>query len=227
MTNIAGPGASVPGDMICGFCKKPVAGQFYRTMNRFACESCAQQAREVIDRNSVTPESFAKAVGVGLLVALGCGLAWAAIIHITNFEIGIVASFIGVAVAKAIVKVSGKRRGPAMQWLAAVLSIVGVFGGKVMLIAWQIVDELNKRGTPADPARVLDILVNVVTHHASEVFRGFDLLWAGIAVYAAWRLCKALPLTLAGPYPLPARTDDTLQFHTIEPAAQPAAPEQT
>jgi hypothetical protein len=58
------------------------------------------------------------------------------------------------------------------------------------------------------------------------VFNGFDLLWMGIAVYAAWRICRAPIINIAGPFPISPRRNDGLQFHTVEPVAPPAPPEQ-
>ena len=102
LSTMAGFSGQVPANLQCGFCKKPIQNQFYRTMNRFACGKCAGEVQTVIDRNSLAAGPFANAAIAGLAVALACGAVWAGIVHSTHFEIGIVASFIGVAVAKAI-----------------------------------------------------------------------------------------------------------------------------
>ncbi len=226
--NLTTPGTGfsgeVPADLACGFCKKSIQGEFYRALNRFTCPACAGQLQNVIDRNAFSPEPFAKAAGAGLAVGLACAAAWAAIVQITHFEVGIVASLIGYAVGKAVFTASGKRRGRALPWLAAILSVVGIVGGKVMLVAWQFVEVLNQRGIPINPLGVTRIVMSYVVNNPTKVFSGFDLLWIAFAVYAAWKLCQAPPITIAGPYPHTPPRGPALQFHTIEPATPLAAP---
>jgi hypothetical protein len=206
----------VPAGLQCGFCKQPVENAFYRTLNRFACQRCAMQVKGVIDRNVAHPVGLLRASGAGLLAAALCAAVWAAIVHITNYEIGIVASFIGVAVGKAVFNASGKRRGTPYQIVAAILSALGVLGGKTVLLGWLVSDRLAADHIDASPLRVATMALKFVVRDPSKVFGGFDLLWTGIAIYAAWRICKAPPITIAGPFPLPAPTVAPLQFDTVE-----------
>jgi len=212
----------VPADLKCGFCQKPVQGEYYRTLNRFACTACAGQVQGVIDRNILPPPSFVRAATAGLLVSLTCAAAWAVIGHATHHEIGYVAWLSSIAVAKAVSAAAGKRRGTALQWLAAGLSVVGIIGGKIALAVWFTLDHYGKAVTLANAAAILQ---HAPIKDLMTLFGGYDLLWLGIAVYAAFRICKAPPITLAGPYPLVPQ-DAGLQFETIEPVT-PAAPEQS
>jgi hypothetical protein len=214
-------GGGPPADLRCGFCKNPVTGVYYRTRNRFACGPCVEKARGMLARNVFTPESFIPAGVAGLVVGLGCAVAWAVIVHVTNFEIGIIASFIGYAVGRAVFAASGKRRGLALQWLAGALSVVGIVGGKLMLVGWAVVDQYNQRNIAPTPAKVTTALIYLLTVHPTLVFSVFDLLWTGIAVYAAVRLCKAPRITIAGPYQMPTKSPGDLQFETMEPAVPP------
>ena len=225
VSTAAGTGGDVPADLKCGFCKKPIQGEFYRALTRFACTTCAAQAKAALDKNVMTTELLVRAGGAGLLVGLGCAVVWAVIVHVSQFEIGIVASLIGFAVAKAMLVVTGKRRGAALQWLAVVLSVIGVACGKLMLLAWQVVDYLNSQSIPVTPRLVLHIVSSMVSNEPTSVFRGFDLLWMGIAAFAAFRLCKAPKITIAGPFPYTQPGPD-LQFHTVEPAEPPPAPQE-
>ncbi len=220
------PGSNVPVDLKCGFCQTPVEGVYYRTLNKFACINCAAQVKNVIDHNIMTPKYYAQAGGAGLLTGLGCAVAWAVIVHVTKLEIGIVASLIGYAVGRAVFMASGKRRGVALQWLAAVLSVLGIVGGKLMLLGWRIADLLPQNGIPVTTDNVVQNMMDVLKNNPSVVFNGFDIIWIALAVLAAFRICKSPPITIAGPYPHtpPAQTD--LQFHTVEPAMPPSIAEQ-
>jgi hypothetical protein len=202
----------VPANLTCGFCKRPVQQQFYRTLNRFACGNCAAQVNAVIAKNSVTPASFLAGAGAGLLAALAGGAAWAAVVHVTNFNIGIIAAFIGVGVGKTVHFASGKRRNVSLQWLCVVLSILGVAVGKVGIVCWAIVDQLKNEGAAITVQNIWYGLQQNVNAFKDP----FDLVWMGIAAYAAFRLCKPRNISLAGPYTY-APTGSSLQFNTVEP----------
>jgi hypothetical protein len=222
----------VPANLQCGFCKQPVQNAFYRTLNRFACQKCAMQIKGVIDKNVAHPAGLVQAGSAGLLAAIGCAAVWAAIVHITNYEIGIVASFIGVAVGKAVFIASGRRRGTPYQIVAGVLSAVGVLGGKIVLFGWQVYDYVVQKNIDASALRITKAIAQSVVNNPTDIFGGFDLLWTAFAVYAAWRICKAPPISIAGPFPLPAPSAAPLQFDTVEPnqeaeAAEEELPEET
>jgi hypothetical protein len=210
----------VPANLQCGFCKQPVQTAFYRTLNRFACQKCAMQVKGVIDKNVAHPVGLLRGGLAGLLVAVVCAVVWAAIVHTSGYAIGIVASFIGVGVGKAVFLGSGKRRGTPYQIVAAVLSALGVLGGKLMLIPFEVYDLLIEKHLDSSTLHIVRVSARVLAHlnanRLSEIFGGFDLLWAGIAIYAGWRICKALPITIAGPFPVPAPAAAPLQFDTVE-----------
>ncbi len=206
----------VPANLQCGFCKAPIQGAFYRTFNRFACENCVKQISGVIEKNVAVPGPLLKASAAGLVVAAVCAAAWAAIVQITHYQIGIVASFIGVAVGKAVFIASDKRRGHAYQVIAALFSVVGILGGKLLLTGWQVADELSRQNLAATPIQIVRIVIKFTENDPSAVFNAFDLLWVGIAVYAAWRICKAPQITVAGPFPLNPTSTNPMQFDTVE-----------
>jgi vacuolar-type H+-ATPase subunit I/STV1 len=146
---------------------------------------------------------------------------WAVTVHVTNWNIGYLAFFIGYAVGKVVHWASGKRRGATLQWLAAFLAGIGVAAGKIGIVVWAIVDALHANGEEVTPQRVLQLIQD----HARSVASPFDLVWIGFAAYAAWRMCRAVNVTMAGPFAYePAASP--LQFHTVEPLKEipPATP---
>ncbi|MBV8782475.1 MAG: hypothetical protein JO353_13850 [Phycisphaerae bacterium] len=213
----------LPAGLRCGFCNRPIEGQFFRTFKRFACVHCAAQAQDLIRRNAFDPAAFALGAAAGLLVAVVSAIAWAGIVAATQWEIGIVASFIGVLVGKAVYIASGQRRGIAYQWLCVVLSVLGVAGGKVALAGWALHNAAVAQNASLTPIQLLRGTFYFVTHDPQDVFRAFDLVWIGIAVYAAWRICRPLPIVIAGPYAYTSvAATGGLQFQTVEPASTPA-----
>jgi hypothetical protein len=189
-----------------------VQQQFYRTLNRFACSNCAAQVNTVIAKNSVTPESFLVGAGAGLVAAIAGGAVWAAVVHISNWNIGILAAFIGVGVGKAVHFASGKRRNVALQWLCAVLAVIGVAIGKLGIVGWAIADRLTANGETVSIPNVIVVLLRNI----GSIGEPFDLVWMGIAAYAAFRLCKPAAISMAGPYAY-TPSGASLQFNTVEP----------
>jgi hypothetical protein len=175
----------------------------------------------LIERNAIAPASFVVAAVAGLVAALAGGAAWAVTVHITHWNIGYLAFGIGYVVGKAVHLASGKRRGPALQWLAAILGGIGVVAGKIGIVAWEIVDFLQTNGEAVTLPRVLQL----IQENARDFASPFDLVWIGFAAYAAWRMCKAFNIAIAGPFAYePSATP--LQFHTVEPLNKipPATP---
>jgi len=202
----------VPANLTCGFCKRPVQKQFYRTLNRFACTNCAAQVNTVIAKNSVTPESFLAGAGAGILAAIAGGAAWAAVVVITHWNIGILAAFIGVGVGKSVHFASGKRRNVALQWLCVALAVFGVAIGKFGIVGWEIMDRLTTDGKAVSIPKIIFVLLENI----GNIWQPFDLVWMGIAAYAAFRLCKPAAISMAGPYAY-TPSGSSLQFNTVEP----------
>jgi hypothetical protein len=221
---VAAFAGQVPADLKCGFCRNPVQGVFYRTLSRFACAKCAGQVSGVVARNTITTDALLMAAAAGLATAIVCAIAWAVITDATHYELGIVASLIGYAVGKAVFAGAGKRRGRALQVLAVVLSLVGVLGGKFGLLGMQISRLLKQHGQEASFGHIATVLMKAMLTAPGDLFNAFDLVWIGIAVYAAWRLLQLPRITIAGPYAYQPAGGGDLQFQTVEPAQTPDAP---
>jgi hypothetical protein len=214
----------VPPNLTCGFCRRPVQDVFYRAASRFACGSCAARVQAIGDRNVITRQALLMGAVAGTATAAVGAAAWAIITDSTHMELGIVASLIGFAVAKAIFTAAGKRRGRALQVLAVALSLAGILGGKFVLFGMQINRALTQLGQHFDLGRILSVLVGEIQKHPGNLFDPFDLVWIGIAVYAAWRLLALPQISVAGPYAYKPADGGDLQFQTLEPALTPAPP---
>jgi hypothetical protein len=199
-----------------------VQGQFYRAANRFTCDNCAAQIQRAVGQNSVGPAKVLAAGVAGLATALAGGAVWAVTVHVTHWNIGYLAFFIGYAVGKVVHQVTGKGRGATLQWLGAILAGIGVEAGKVGLIVWGIVDALRGNGDPVTVGNVMQMIrLNV------EAFKQpFDLIWIAFAAYAAWRMCKPANISIAGPYQYKSAgaSGGGLQFDIVEPMQPPGNP---
>ncbi len=87
--------------------------------------------------DSLTPSSTL----VGLLAACAGALVWAAVSYFTGYEVGYVAWAIGGLVGLATVKFGG--RGVACAGVAAVLTVAGIAGGKLLGTRFVVEKELQ------------------------------------------------------------------------------------
>ena len=217
-TPTAFPG-ELPAGLRCGFCQKPIDGVFYRTLKRFACAQCAAEAEEIARRNEFDAKSFAIAASAGLGAALLFAAAWAAIVHITHWQIGIIAIFMGTGIAKAVRAASKRRGGIYLQWLSGILAAFSVALGQLGVVFLQFVAMANEGNISLTSARFWNAFVNGFVLHPERVFSAIDLVWIGLAFFGAWRLSKPAKIVVSGPYIYqPNASTDGLQFQTVEPA---------
>lgn len=137
---------------------------------------------EEAGRETITGGAVAGAVILGGIVAVVSAVAWIALIYFTGTEIGLVAWAIGGLVGLAVRFGSGRRRGKALQFIAAFWAFVGVGLGKGILYLLLSSAELEA-GEDAFTA----------------VFGFFDILWFILAVTTAWQMLRGSGLGIARP----------------------------
>jgi hypothetical protein len=209
----------------CASCGLPLAGQHYRAGTQPICPSCTAELHAIQEHNRFTAGSSLIAFIVGIVVALACGAVWAVIIVLARLQLGIAAIGVGIAVAAAIVKVTGKR-GRSMQVIAVICSIFGIIAGKGLAAAWLIGNHPDF-GLLSPQEKILERIFQFFIAPFKR-FGFFDVLWYFLAIRAAWQLAKAPTFNLHGPYPtgapLPPPGSEGLQFETVEPMNPPSQP---
>jgi len=122
----------------------------------------------------------------GLGAAVVGGIAWGLIVKWTDYEIGFAAWGIGFIVGTAVVFGAQGKRGTPFQLLAVVLAVGGIVLGKYLAFVWIGQDILDEVGASL-PIFSTDT-VRLFWDSKSDVFGGWDLLWAGLAVVTAFRI---------------------------------------
>jgi hypothetical protein len=105
----------------CAACKRPVTGAYYTVNNKVICTPCYAQFHAALNRGSAAGRFF-KALGLGLVAAIGGAIVWYAISKLTGYTLGIIAIVVGVAVGAAVRKGSNNRGGIGYQLLAVALT---------------------------------------------------------------------------------------------------------
>jgi hypothetical protein len=122
----------------------------------------------------------------GLAAAIVGGIVWGLIVKWTNYEIGFAAWGIGFIVGTAVVFGGQGARGVPFQVVAVVLALVGVVLGKYLAFVWIGQDVLDNAGLSL-PLFSTDTM-RLFWDAKSDIWGGWDLLWAGLAVVTAFRI---------------------------------------
>jgi hypothetical protein len=141
------------------------------------------------------PRLLVPAVLAGLAAAVAGGIAWALIAVTTDYEIGFAALGIGLLAGYAVVLATRGRKGLPLQVTAVVSSLLGIALGKYFTYVWDLKDAVREEfgDEAADSISFLDSeVIDLFVEDADRVFGGYDLLWAAFAVYAAWRIPRAM-----------------------------------
>ena len=141
-------------------------------------------------------------VALGLLAALVAavagGVAWSLVVKWTDYEIGILALAIGFLAGTAAALVAAEARGLPLQAGAVIASLVGILVGKYLTYYWAQVELGDRFGL-----EVVDFYSSAMLRAFREeldvVFGWFDLLWAGLAAFTAWRATAPPPVEPAEP----------------------------
>ena len=125
----------------------------------------------------------------GLIAAVAGALVWGLIVIKTDYEIGFAAWGIGFLCGLAVVRFAGGRKGLPLQVVAVVTALAGVALGKYITFAYLYRQALQEAGI-VSPSYVSADTISAFFHNLSIVFSFWDLLWAGLAVAAAWRIAQ-------------------------------------
>jgi len=135
-------------EVICESCKTVLTlddefagqtGKCFKCGNEFPIPT--ESEYNEINEEAQKPDMPILAIASSLISALVGVLIWAAIAYFANLEVGYVAWGIGLLVGVASAKTGGK--GPAMGVVCALLTLLSIFGGKMLATDYIIKKELR------------------------------------------------------------------------------------
>jgi hypothetical protein len=131
---------------------------------------------------------YVPAILAGIAAAIVGGVVWGLIVKSTDYEVGFVAWGIGFLAAMAILFATRGRRGLPLQLIAIVCALLGIAIGKYLSFAWVLSDFAQEQtGGAVDIPVFSRDTIDLFFDELGGVFDWIDLLWAGLAVFTAWK----------------------------------------
>lgn len=148
-------------------------------------------------QEKLTSLSFVNGIMGGFLGAILGAFIWGGITVLTDYEIGYVAWAIGLLCGFGTVWFSGRKKGLPLQLSAVLFSALGVIGGKYFIfyhvVKKTVIAEAGK--VAAQEIELFSMnLFNYFVDHISTILSGYDVLWAVLAVFSAWKIPAAVHL---------------------------------
>jgi hypothetical protein len=204
----------------CGYCKRPLSVQYWQIAKRPACAEC----RSVVEREleaGKSPARFFGALQYGVPAAIAGCLGWIVFNALTHIQSGFVAIGVGFLVGKAVRKGARGLGGPRYQVLAVFLTY-----SAIALASLPDIFQAIRHSQPAGADGSLELgfrgwafLIGLA--YESPFLGGaqniIGLFIIAIGLYEAWKLTRAMPLNVLGPFPIA----------TDPPAELPASPDAT
>jgi hypothetical protein len=166
------------------------------------------QARNVVDTvypeiarlaeaERYAPSALGPAIAGGILAALVGGLVWGLIVIASDYEVGFVAWGIGFLAGLAVVRFAGGRKGGPLQVVAVVSGLLGIVLGKYISFAY-FFREAVKQQFGEEISYFDSAIFTAFRENLGDVFGGFDLIFAALAVLTAWRLTSPSGIRATG-----------------------------
>lgn len=199
-----GPAAFVVEQMRAGVDQETIVARLVErgtdpTEARRVVDTVYPEVMRAAEAELFEPRALVPAVLAGLAAAIVGGIVWALIVVQTGYEIGFAAVGIGVLAGFAVVFATHGRKGVPLQVTAVLASVLGIVLGKYFSYVWEFKDAVREAfgDEAADQVSVFDSdLVRFFFEDADQIFGFYDLLWVAFAVYAAWRIPRALGISV-------------------------------
>jgi hypothetical protein len=160
-----------------------------RVQARSFVDTVYPQLARVAEEERYTGSALGPGIAGGLIAAVVGGFLWGLIVILSEYEIGIAAWGIGFIVGFGVVRFAGGAKGTPLQVVAVVSSVLGIVIGKYISYAYFFKQAVSDR-FDVDISYFDSEIFRAFRENLGDVFGGFDLIWAGLAVVTAWKLTR-------------------------------------
>jgi hypothetical protein len=178
--------ASASAGKVCAVCKTPITDTYFEAVGHVLCPTCAAR----FSGDELDPTIVGRAALYGLGAAAVGALGWHLLSRALG-EWGFIAIGVGYLVGRAIRKGAGGRGGPLFQAFAVGLTYIAVAVSHTL----RMLDYIDA----SDSVSYVKLFAGqLVAPFASGGRNIIGLVIIGIALWEAWRLTRAIPIS--GPF---------------------------
>ncbi len=212
--------------LTCTNCRREISDTYFEVNGKVVCAACRNIVEDQWNRGEGSSTArFGKALGLGLLAAIGSAVVWYAVMQITDAQWGILAVGVGLAIGSAVSKGANARGGWRYQTLAIFLTYSAIVSSYAPFViqgfkernatptdsvvapstaAAPVADGTSKKTAPSAGMIVVGLAALLLLFYATPILVGIQspilLFILGIALYEAWKLNKKAELRITGPY---------------------------
>jgi len=160
-----------------------------RTQARALVDTVYPKLARVAEQERYTGSALGPGIAGGLVAAIVGGFLWGLIVILTEYEIGIAAWGIGFLAGFGVVRFAGGAKGTPLQVVAVISSLLGIVIGKYVSYAYFFKQAIEDR-FDVDISYFDSEIFRAFRENLGDIFGGFDLIWAVLAIATAWRLTR-------------------------------------
>ncbi len=162
-----------------------VRGRGRQAQNALLCANCAAELEREMQAETENPNLILAALA-GLGAATIGALVWYGLVVITNYQVGIIAAGIGWLVGIAVVFGSGRKRGPALQAISVIITLMALVVSQYLIMRHFAVEYLTEQ-EPGFPGLPLLLPVGLMFELVVEGLKSdlLTIVFWGIALLAA------------------------------------------
>jgi len=145
----------------------------------------------VQEAEKLTFMSLLPALVGGLIAAIIGGTIWGLIAIATDREVGYIAIGLGLLCGFAVVLLSRGKKGPLLQFIAVVASLMGIVIGKYVLFQYIVVESVKTEQGIEVASEIPYVSLNLIVYFGQNLvgmLGPYDILWAILAIVAALKI---------------------------------------
>jgi hypothetical protein len=148
------------------------------------CPNCVTNTENAIVAET-KGHNLPVAILLGLVAAVVGSLVWYGLVVLTNYQLGIVAVGIGWLVAQAVMRGAGRKRGPRLQAISVIFTLLGMAFSEYLIVRHFAVQALAAEGYTNIPLLLpLDTMLNLIIEGVKADL--LTLLFWAIALWEAF-----------------------------------------
>lgn len=172
----------------CVLCKAPICGKCMELFeHNTICKTCNAGVLEEIAKTIATQKDIPMAILGGFIGAALGAVLWAAVVIISNYQVGYVAIAVGFFAGQGVAIAVSRRQAFFLQIISVIWAGLGCILGNLVIMIYFIVQNVRKDGGEIEyfDSRLWLVALEILP----EMFKDpFNYLWIALAMYFSWRV---------------------------------------